>query len=250
MKAKTLKSKISLFALSALMLLSLGVTANAESDGLVVDNVGSSGETSVLSSDELQNVNGDEVGKISLKLSDGAKGTSKSGVSFSCLKVADIVDGEYVLIEDLKSLGVDINNIQNAKDLESAATKLAENTNNGSTTTTDMSGKLTFMDLEVGVYLLKATNTANYDSVTPFLVSIPTFDSSKKVMVYELEVEPKHTPKPTPETKTPKSAPQTNLNSPVVMYFGLAGLAMVMLVVVNVSYSLRKKKKVVKVRGR
>lgn len=242
MKARN--KRVSAFLLTALMVISLGTPVSAKDDsGLLIDTMGSEGETSLPTSEELEKVNENKVGKITLRLTDGAEGTSKAGVEFSCLKVADITDGEYVISEEFEDLGVDLNDIKNAKELEGSATKLAENANvnSGYLATTDMNGKLTFMDLEVGVYLLQATKTDNYDNVTPFLVAIPTFDHSKKEMAYEIKVTPKHDPKPVSEPE-PKPAPQTNVDSPVLLYFGGAGIALLMLIGVNIIFKVRKKK--------
>lgn len=255
MRRKSLKTKIPALLLSALMVLSLGVPVSAEevestekteiestvtNSGLLIDTVGSKGDTSLATKEELAEVNVAEVGKITLRLTDGAEGTSKQGVEFSCLKVADIKHGEYVIADEYKDLGIDLNDIKNAQELEGSATKLAENSGNGKVATTDKNGKLSFLDLEVGVYLLKATNTENYDNVTPFLISIPTFDHSKKEMAYEIKVTPKHDPKPVPEPE-PIPAPQTGVDSMIALYLGLSAAALILLIVVNVAFDVKDK---------
>lgn len=212
-------------------------------DSLIVDNNGSEGETSLPNKDELSEVDTLAIGKIKLKLTKGATGTSKVGVKFACSKVADIEGGEYVLHDEYTTQGVDLNEIKNAKELKDAAVKLAECTDDDENVAlTDDNGKLTYTDLEVGVYLIKAVNTDNYDDVEPFLMAIPTFDHSKKVMTYEVSVYPKHTPKPEPK-KEIKEAPQTDLYSPILLYFGAAGLLIVMLIIFNVVTRKRKKNK-------
>ena len=210
--------------------------SNADS-GLIVDDEGSKGDNSLLDSDKLNEVQA-KTGSISVKLTDGKSGTSKENVEISCLKVATIKGGEYVLDEAYKSLNIDLNSIQNATDLEKAATALAEKSGNGTLMKSDANGAVSFADLEVGVYLLKATKTSSYDDVTPSLIAIPTWDESKGEMAYDVNVTPKHTPKPD-STKTTKTAPQTNVNSPVALYLGGAAVVAAALVGVNVS----KKKK-------
>lgn len=210
--------------------------ANTDS-GLIVDDEGSKGDNSLLDSSKLNEVKA-KTGSISVKLTDGKSGTSKENVEISCLKVATIEGGEYVLDEAYKSLNIDLNSIQNATDLEKAATALSEKSGNGTLLKSDANGMVSFDDLEVGVYLVKATKTSSYDDVTPSLIAIPTWDESKGEMAYDVNVTPKHTPKPD-STKTTKTAPQTNVNSPVALYLGGAAVVAAALVGVNVS----KKKK-------
>lgn len=212
--------------------------------GTTVDVSGSEGDK-VLDSSKLDKVE-DRTGSIKITLTDGKTGTSKKGVELSCLKVADVVNGEYVIDKSYDNLGVDLNNIKNASELEAAAVKIAEVAGNGTLLTTDMNGATTFQDLGVGVYLITATNDQNYDDVTPFLIGIPTWSDEKGDMVYDLEVTPKHTPKPekTKESsttcKTSKSAPQTNLDSPIMLYFGGAAAVLCGLVAVNVVWKKKK----------
>lgn len=201
-------------------------------NALIVDKNGSKGESSLLSKDKLDKVV-DSKGTISLTLTDGKTGTSKQDVEFALTKVADVTKGEYVLDKSYGDIGVDLNNIKNASDLEAAAKKLVDVAGRDTVIKTDMNGKITFSDLEVGVYLIQATNDEKYDDVTPLLVSIPTWSEKEGNMMYDVKVIPKHTPKPEKPCTPGRSCPQTDLNSPILWYFGGAvGLA-VLLVVVN-----------------
>lgn len=214
-----------------------GKDATSDAD-LIVDPDGTKGDNSLLEPGKLEEVKA-KTGSISVKLTDEKTGTSKENVEISCLKVADVKGGEYVLDEVYSSLGVDLNNLQNAGDLEKAATTLANKSGNGTLLKSDSNGNVSFGDLEVGVYLLTATKTTSYDDVTPVLISIPTWDETQGEMIYDVSVTPKHTPKPD-STKTTKNAPQTNVNSPVGLYLGGAAVAAATLVGVNV---VSKKKK-------
>ena len=60
-------------------------------------------------------------------------------------------------------------------------------------------------------------------------------------MAYDVNVTPKHTPKPD-STKTTKTAPQTNVNSPVALYLGGAAVVAATLAGVNVVSKKSKKK--------
>lgn len=173
-----------------------------------------------------------KTGSIRLQLSEGAKGTKREGVEFSCAKVAEITDGCYVLEVPYQNFDIDPNQLKTAQEMEEATLKFASVEQGGIRTKTDVEGAADFTNLDVGVYLIKATDHTGYDDVTPFLISIPSWDESRGEMIYEITAEPKHSPKPQPE-KTSKSAPQTNVNSPVFWYFGGALAVSLTLFVIN-----------------
>ena len=68
-----------------------------------------------------------------------------------------------------------------------------------------MNGKAIIKDLNVGVYLLYASNDTRYDDITPLLIAIPTWGEEEGTMMYDVKVIPKHTPVPPGEiiTNTP-----------------------------------------------
>lgn len=215
------------------------VSSSEVENSLVVDKNGSKGESSLLSKDKLDRVTGKE-GTITITLTDGKNGTSKQNVKFAIAKVADVTKGEYVIDSKYKSAGVDLNKIKNASDMESAAKKLVKLAGSNSKSKTDANGKLVFSDLSVGVYLIYATDDKKYDEVTPLLVSIPTWSDSKGDMLYDLDVKPKHTPRKNQPGEPNRGVPQTDVNSPILWYFGGAiGLA-VLLVVVNRVWKSKK----------
>lgn len=250
-KKKFLRNRLlSLVSVSLLLVGCLGIGVNAQEitddmgGTLIIDNEGSDGESSLLSEEMLSSVL-DGTGSITVSLSDGAEGTSLEGVEFSCTKVGDVVKGEYELLDGYTGLGVDLNKINNAKDLESSAEKLSQVAGSDYVLTTDSLGRVVFSGLDVGVYLLTATNTDNYDDVTPFLISIPTWDEAEGDMMYDVTVIPKHEAKEVPpeETTTGKGAPQTSVDSNAYLYFGGAVVALVALVAFNVVYSRCKNRK-------
>lgn len=217
---------------------------------LVVDMEGSDGETSLPQGNQLELVQEEQQGSITVSLTSGKDGTSISGVSMACTKVADIVNGEYVLTEEFQSSGVDLNNIQNASDMESAAMKLEEMLPEGTNGfTTSGNGEITFAGLDVGVYLVSAVDDSSYDEVTPSLIAVPTWSEEDGEMQYTVVLQPKHTERPdeeTPATETPErtttGAPQTNAYSPVLLFFGGAAAVAVFAVIINVIFRMKNKK--------
>lgn len=258
---KKMLSKVFAVATVAVLTLAMCVPVGASSTdkkvsnakkvqlSLVIDKSGSNGESSLTPTSKLTEVE-QESGNISISLSDGKSGTSKEGVEFTCTRVADVVDGEYVLNSEYKSSGVNLNKIKNASDLESASTTLANVAGTGDVLKTDANGKLTFSDVAVGVYLIKASNDDNYDEVTPLLVSIPTWSEDEGGMMYDVNVIPKHTPRPD-ENKpgepgsgnggsSGRGTPQTSVDSNILWYFGGAVVLIVVAVAVNVRWKKKK----------
>lgn len=136
----------------------------------------------------------EELGSITITLTDGKAGTSKAGVVFTYAQVADWQDGLFVMRNGYES--VDLNQVTTANELDEAAKTLAAKMRAEGTVKTDKDGKAALTDLQPGVYLLNVPDRGNYDLVSPALIAIPTFDEVEGVMQYDIEVIPKHTPPP------------------------------------------------------
>lgn len=175
----------------------------------------------ILQEEQLDSEQMGKAGSITIKLTDGEEGTSKEGVEFSYTFVATIEKGEYVLLDD--STDIDLNQIETAEELEQAAEALSETSiSSDGVATTDQDGKVVISDLQAGVYLLVAENTANYETITPTLIAIPTWDETKGDMLYDVTVIPKHTPNPIEDTPGESVAPQTNLENHTYVYLSIA----------------------------
>lgn len=186
-------------------------------------------------------VDASHMGSITIKLTDGEEGTSKEGVEFSYTRIADISNGEYVLLNDTED--VNLNAIETAEELEQAAATLSDIVmESDGVAATDETGKAVIRNLEVGVYLLKAENIAKYETITPTLIAIPTWDESKGDMIYDVTVIPKHTPIPVDETTPGGSiAPQTNLEDYTNMYL-IGAATFIILAVISLFVSKKLKK--------
>lgn len=142
------------------------------------------------------NIDENKLGSIRVILDDVEKG-SKENVTFEIYKVANLKDGLLELTEDFKHTNIDLNNLPIANEMEKASEILSEvkatPTQSGKT---DADGTVLFEGLELGAYLIKATDTTNYDDITPYIVSVPTYDNVAGDMIYDIETYPKHTPKP------------------------------------------------------
>ena len=222
--------KLGLKCLIATVLItsSLSIVANAEinnksnleNNSIVIEKETKDKDTLVPIKEILKDVDKKYKGSISIELEDAEKAKDKSNVKLSVNKVADVIDGEYKLTGDYSSSDLDLNVITKANDLESAANKLAKLSKvNENILTTDESGKGKIENLEVGVYLVNAVDIANYENITPFLISIPTWSEVDNNMIYDVNAIPKHSP--IPEVKTP-GVPDTSYNNKTNIYLGLA----------------------------
>ena len=103
-------------------------------------------------------------------------------------------------------------------ELELAANLFKKVVSTDNILTTDKNGKCTIDDLDVGVYLLYATDISNYENITPFLVSIPSWNEADKTMSYDINVIPKHTK--IIEEEKPK-VPVTGYDNKAYLYLGV-----------------------------
>lgn len=141
----------------------------------------------------------DEVGSITVNLEEGKKGTSVKNVELELIKVGDVVNGQYLFIDDLQDIEIDLNTLETAEDMKNAAytiSKITVSKNIGGTRkTTNDYGTVKFDQLEKGVYLLQAVDINRYENIVSTLISVPVFNNeSKNSMNYDISIVPKHSP--------------------------------------------------------
>lgn len=141
----------------------------------------------------------DEVGSITVNLEEGKKGTSVKNVELELIKIADIINGQYFLINDLQNTEVNLNTLKTAEDMKNAAYTISKITASknivGTRKTTNDYGTVKFDQLENGVYLLQATDINKYENIVSTLISVPAFNNeSKNSMNYDISIVPKHSP--------------------------------------------------------
>ena len=141
----------------------------------------------------------DEVGSITVNLEEGKKGTSVKNVELELIKIADIINGQYFLINDLQNTEVNLNTLETAEDMKNAAYTISKITASknivGTRKTTNDYGTVKFDQLENGVYLPQATDLNKYENIVSTLISVPAFNNeSKNSMNYDISIIPKHSP--------------------------------------------------------
>ena len=138
-------------------------------------------------------------GSVTVNLEEGKKGTSVKNVELELIKIADIINGQYFLINDLQNTEVNLNTLETAEDMKNAAYTISKITVSknivGTRKTTNDYGTVKFDQLENGVYLLQATDLNKYENIVSTLISVPAFNNeSKNSMNYDISIIPKHSP--------------------------------------------------------
>lgn len=156
------------------------------------------GGVTILPEEDLTKVPDNGLGSISVELTDPYdKYLSKENVKFGVVQIADIVKGEYVLKESFADDEINLNEIKTAEEIDNVAKTLSKKVESpGYEMTTDEEGKATCKDLPVGVYLVYVEDLSDFETITPFIVGIPTWSDTDEIFQYDVTVEPKHTALP------------------------------------------------------
>lgn len=169
-----------------------------------------------------------------------------NGIRFFCKKIGEVKNGAYELEPEYQETNVNLNQIKNASDLREAAENLraCERQDAGNTTAqrssriqsnaTDINGEARFSELETGVYLIYAENNPAYDVIEPSLIAIPTWSEAEGRMLYDVEISPKHGPRPK------EDVPKTGVEEAILPYIAAAAGS---LFLVTACVAGRRKKK-------
>lgn len=107
-----------------------------------------------------------------------------------CAKVGEKVQSEYVLLEEFQDLGINLNHLHTAKEMQGAADKLSNYIEEGILVPVDSNGYGVLEPLEDGVYLLKGKSETENDML-PILIYLPTWSESEGFWCPEVTVIPK-----------------------------------------------------------
>lgn len=156
------------------------------------------GDVTILPEEDLTKVPDNGLGSISVELTDPYdKYLSKENVKFGVVQIADIEKGKYILKESFADKDLDLNEIKTADEIDKVAKDMAKKVETPDyEMTTDEAGKATCKDLPVGVYLVYVEDLSDFETITPFIVGIPTWDDEDELFQYDVTVEPKHTALP------------------------------------------------------
>lgn len=145
-----------------------------------------------VAAEELTEVN--QTGSISITLTDTKDDLSKENVILGLKRIANIVNGEYELIDEFKDIDVDLNQLSTAEELKEASTMFEKIIiEPDMTQKTDLNGMAMFNDVNVGVYLVYPIDIAGYEIIKPSIVSVPSWDEVTAQMNYDIQIYPKHT---------------------------------------------------------
>lgn len=156
------------------------------------------GDVTILPEEDLTKVPDNGLGSISVELTDAYDVyLSKENVKFGVVQIADIVKGEYVLKDSFADKDLNLNEIKTADEIDKVSKDMAKKVETPDyEMTTDEEGKASCKNLPVGVYLVYVEDLADYETISPFVVGIPTWDDEDEVFKYEVTVYPKHTALP------------------------------------------------------
>ncbi len=156
------------------------------------------GDITILPEEDLTKVPDNGLGSISVELTDAYdKYLSKENVKFGVVQIANIEKGEYILKESYADDEINLNEIKTAEEIDNVAKTLSKKVESPDyEMTTDEEGKATCKNLPVGVYLVYVEDLADYETISPFVVGIPTWDDEDELFQYDVTVEPKHTALP------------------------------------------------------
>lgn len=152
------------------------------------------GDVTILPEEDLTKVPDNGLGSISVELTDPYdKYLSKENVKFGVVQIADIVKGEYVLKDSFADKDLNLNEIKTADEIDKVAKDMAKKVETPDyEMTTDEEGKASCKNLPVGVYLVYVEDLADYETISPFVVGIPTWDDEDELFQYDVTVFPKH----------------------------------------------------------
>lgn len=156
------------------------------------------GDITILPEEDLTKVPENGLGSISVELTDAYdKYLSKENVKFGIVQIANIEKGEYILKESYADDEINLNKITKAEEIDNVAKTLSKKVESPDyEMTTDEEGKATCKNLPVGVYLVYVEDLADYETISPFVVGIPTWDDEDELFQYDVTVEPKHSALP------------------------------------------------------
>ena len=136
-----------------------------------------------------------ETGSITISLKDLE--TPKKDVAFKAYEVGERdAEGNWQLVESLKGIEISLKDLVYAEEWDAAALKLVQEADLDALISaegkTDEEGKLTFHDLDWGLYLVVPDGENEYGTVSPFLAGIPYVEDG--VRKSDLTVQPKAEP--------------------------------------------------------
>lgn len=136
-----------------------------------------------------------------------------SGGTLTLYRVADVdFDGGnyfFTYTEDFAECSVPVTELSSSG-ISTALAEIAKDKKlTGVTQTLDENGKTTFIDLEIGLYLLiQEEATSGFKKVNPFLVSVPYYEDGH--YIYDVDTAPKNLPGPETEPSTEPTTEPTN----------------------------------------
>jgi len=163
------------------------------------------------------------------------EGTVVPGGSLTLYRVGSVAvkNGatySFTLVDAYAASGVSLDNLNDSSLAQTLADYTAANSIAGTKQKIDNEGKISFPELQLGLYLLVQEDAAaGYEKVKPFLVSVPVVENG--VYVYDVDGSPKLSLQmlPPPPTTQPPKLPQTGLVQWPIPVLTVGGLLLITL---------------------
>lgn len=163
---------------------------------------------------------GSNTGSITVKIPP-LEDESVENIEISINKIADIVEGEYVLRSDYKDVNVDLNSIDSGESYKKAADTFLKATlgkENQIHLYTDKNGEAAAKNLEEGVYIVSSKADEKIGELSTAIIDIPHWNEVSNVMEYNIVCEPKRNGD-TPKINTPpKTGDDIEIYVPAIMF--------------------------------
>ncbi|MCI5603251.1 MAG: hypothetical protein MR361_07135 [Clostridiales bacterium] len=173
----------------------------------------------------------DMKGSINVKFN--STGDREVSGELMLIKVADIKENgdnglEYVYTSEFDKCGLNIDGDIDDTFVNNLKAYIEDNEIKGYTKEIDSDGKISFTDLEIGMYFVMQTDTDSYYKISPFVITVPEeidgeiyydVDATPKTEVSSIEIPtvpeetetPVETTEKIPETTPEEKIPQTGL---------------------------------------
>ena len=136
---------------------------------------------------------GGNTGSITVRIPP-VKDESVENIEILINKIADIVEGQYVLRSDYRDVNVDLNKIDGGESYKKAADiflKATLHNENEICLYTDKNGEAKVDKLEEGVYILSSRAGEEIGDLSTAIIAIPNWNEVSGTMEYNIVCEPK-----------------------------------------------------------
>lgn len=136
----------------------------------------------------------EKLGSITITYKNIENSSLMTNMHVAVTRIADYIDGEYIMLPQFLDAKVDLNALSTANDVEDSIKRLVKIAKPEQIYIADRNGMIKIDNVPIGVYLIYSTEIEKDIHMNPCLVSIPIPDEKNGEMLYDIEMIPKCTP--------------------------------------------------------